>query len=311
MLGLLRRRDVRGRVFDIQRFSLHDGPGIRTTVFLKGCPLRCLWCHNPESQRGDAQIGYDAARCVDCGSCLPACPLDLHSLTAAGEHRYDRGGCVACGQCVPACPQAALELLGRKMTVDEALAEVVRDRAFYESSGGGMTISGGEPLTQPDFVVALLEGARAEGIATAVETSGQVAWKVFERVRPLVDLFLFDIKETDPVRHREFCGADPALIHDNLRRLHDAGARILVRLPLVPGYNARDDHFDGVAALLAGLPQVEGVEVMPYHRLGTGKRERLGLASEPEDLVPPSDETVANWLAALRARGLRVVNAAG
>lgn len=310
MLGLLRRREVRGRVFDIQRFSLHDGPGIRTTVFLKGCPLRCLWCHNPESQRADAQIGYDPERCVDCGACVPACPLDLHSLTAAGDHRFDRAGCVACGQCTAACPQDALEQIGRKMTPDEALAEVVRDRAFFESSGGGLTISGGEPLAQPDFVVALLEGARAEGIPTAVETSGQVAWKVIERVLPLVDLFLYDLKESDPARHRELCGADSAQIHDNLRRLHQAGARILIRLPLVPGYNARDEHFDGVAALLAELPNIEGVEVMPYHRLGTGKRERLGMTPEPEDLEPPSEAMVNGWLAALRARGLTVINSA-
>ncbi len=311
MLGLLRRRETRGRVFDIQRFSLHDGPGIRTTVFLKGCPLRCLWCHNPESQRAAPEIGYEAEHCRGCGACVPACPLELHTLAADGTHRYDRAGCVACGQCTAACPHEVLELIGRKLTPEEALAEVVRDRAFFESSGGGLTISGGEPLTQPDFVVALLEGARAEGLATAVETCGQVGWKVFERVLPLVDLFLFDIKETEPAKHREFCGAEPSQIHANLRHLHDAGARILVRLPLVPGYNDRPEHFDGVAALLAGLPRLEGVEVMPYHRLGTGKRERLGLAAEPADLASPSAETVDGWLAALRARGLRVVNAAG
>ncbi|MCC7490965.1 MAG: glycyl-radical enzyme activating protein [Fimbriimonadaceae bacterium] len=301
---------LRGRVFDVQRFSIHDGPGIRTTVFLKGCPLRCVWCHNPEAVSRGPQLSYLAARCIACGACVEVCPQGAHTLVGE-RHRFDRAQCEVCGACAAACCTQALELVGRDATVDEILDEVLRDRIFYDSSGGGMTLSGGEPLAQLEFAAALLTAARRAGVATAVETCGYVPPAHLEQVRPLVDLFLFDLKETDPARHAAWCGQEPARILANLQALHDRGAAIWLRLPLVPGLNARPDHFAAVAAQVRALPRLQAVEVMPYHRLGSAKRERLGLPATDAGLEPPSAELVADWIAALRALGVPVREASG
>jgi pyruvate formate lyase activating enzyme len=300
-----------GRIFDIQRFSIHDGPGIRTTVFFKGCPLRCLWCHNPEAVAHDAHLSYVAARCIGCGCCVSVCPHGAHRLDTELGHVLTRDACTACGLCAAECRGEALELVGRDASVAEVLGEVLRDRPFYDSSGGGMTLSGGEPLAQPEFALALLRGARAAGLHCAVETCGAVPWDRFEAVLPLVDLFLFDLKESDAVLHRQFTGASNTLIVDNLRRLHERGASLVARLPLVPGVNDRDEHFEAVAALLNGLPRLLGVEIMAYHALGEGKRARLGLpASALATVEEPDAATVAGWAAALRARGVMVRGAA-
>jgi len=193
-----------GMVFDVQRASLHDGPGMRTTVFLKGCPLRCAWCHNPESQRHDAEISFDPGRCLACGDCAAACPQDRHRLVD-GQHRYDRDGCTRCGKCAEACPSLALEPVGRTMSVAEVMAVVRQDLGFYRDSGGGLTLSGGEPAMQAQFAAALLAAAEAEGIDTAIETSGHAPWPAWELIRPHCRLFLFDVKaEAD--RHRELTG---------------------------------------------------------------------------------------------------------
>jgi pyruvate formate lyase activating enzyme len=299
--------EVVGRVFDVQRFSIHDGPGIRTTVFLKGCPLRCLWCHNPEAKAGGRQLSYLAQHCIACGTCVEACPRGAHSLDTAGLHRFDRSRCETCGACVEGCWSGALEMVGRDATVAQVLAEVLRDRPFYEHSGGGLTISGGEPLAQLEFTAALLAAAKAEGLHTAIETCGLADWPACERLLGLVDLFLFDLKEMDEERHVTFTAGPLPPIVDNLRRLHDAGAAILVRLPLIPTLNARPDHLARVAELVRSLPRLLGVEIMPYHRLGEAKRERLGLPPAPT-IEPPSSDTVAQWAATLRELGVRVVN---
>ena len=299
---------VTGRIFDIQRFSIHDGPGIRTTVFLMGCPLRCQWCHNPEGQSGAAQISFVAEKCIGCGYCAAACRQGAHQIQA-GQHSFERGKCLACGECTTGCHTGALECIGREITVDEALATALRDEPFYRQSGGGLTISGGEPLMQLDFTAELLRAAKAAGLHCAVETCGYANEGWVERLQPLVDLFLYDLKETDPARHREFTGVDSARILANLHALHDAGSAVLLRLPIVPGLNDRLDHFTGIATLARRLPRLVGVEVMPYHRLGSGKQQRLGQPDPLPDIPAPNSVTVDGWVAALRHLGVPVLNA--
>jgi pyruvate formate lyase activating enzyme len=302
-------RCVTGRIFDIQRFSIHDGPGIRTTVFFKGCPLRCRWCHNPEGVRPEPQLSFQADLCIGCGECLSVCPNAVHVVTDDGEHVLERDRCTVCGRCAEACPSRALEVVGREADVAEIIEEVLRDSVFYETSGGGMTLSGGEPLMQIDLAEALLRAADEAGLHCAVETCGHVEYCCFQTVLPYVALFLYDVKETDPERHREFTGVPNDLILANLRRLHDDGARILVRCPIVPGFNDRPDHFAALARLSESLPRLLGFEIMPYHRLGSSKLRRLGLT--PDDLAevePPDDEAVAAYVRALSERGVTVVN---
>lgn len=299
---------VTGRITEIQRFCIHDGPGIRTTVFLKGCPLRCVWCHNPETQQAAAQLAFTAATCIGCGSCVAACNQGAQRL--ADEIRsLDRASCSACGACADACPAGALELVGREVTVDEVIAEVERDRPFYQQSGGGMTLSGGEPLVQGDFAVGLLQAAKAAGLHTCVETCSQVDPAVLDRVLPLVDLFLCDVKETDADRHRAWTGVGNQRILANLRRLHAAGARMRLRCPIIPGLNDRDDHFAGIAALARELAGIEGVEIMPFHRLGESKVDRFGMTGMHKDLaVAPEPAQVRAWIIGLTDAGVRVLN---
>lgn len=264
-----------GLVLSIERCSLHDGPGIRTTVFLKGCPLSCSWCHNPESQAARPELAHLHETCTSCGSCVEACPRSCHSIVD-GRHLLDRSACTACGACVEACPHGALELKGRRMTVAEVMAVVERDRAYYESSGGGLTISGGEPTAQPGFCRALLAAARTAGIRTCLETSACAAPAVLRDLAPLVDLFLIDCKESDPERHQRFTGVALERVRAGTRVVAETGAAIHLRCPIVPGLNDREDHLAGIAAFAASLPGVQGIEVMPYHPLGASKARAVG-----------------------------------
>jgi len=299
----------KGRIFDIQRFSIHDGPGIRTTVFLKGCPLRCLWCGNPESISPKPQLSYVSEKCIACGDCVRACPPAALSADAAAKAVVDRERCTNCGSCAPVCTPNALEMVGRDATADEVLAVVLRDREYYAASGGGMTLSGGEPLFQPDFAEALLHAAKVHALHCCVETSGMAEWSVLERLTPLADLWLYDCKETDPRRHATFTGFGNSQILANLRRLHAAGARILLRCPMIPQHNARREHLDGIAALARELPKLEGVELLLYYDLWRAKLKRLGIVSTlPESVKPPDRTTVNSWIDYLRQRGVRVVS---
>lgn len=294
---------VRGRIFDVQRFSIHDGPGIRTTVFMKGCPLRCPWCHNPESVFAESLLSFLAERCVGCGYCFRACRHGAHQMVE-GVHRLDRMRCHVCGNCARECYAGAVELAGREATVAEVLDEVLCDRPFYETSGGGMTLSGGEPLQQIEFASALLRAAKGQGLHTCVETCGYAEFDCFEQIFHCTDLFLYDIKETDDVRHREQTGASNELILDNLRALHDRGANVHVRAPLIPGVNQRPDHLEALARIAASLPNLLGVEIMPYHRLGSGKRQRFGLPDNGPSPAPPDRAAVAQWCSFLKTRGI-------
>lgn len=297
-----------GRIFEIQRYCIHDGPGIRTTVFLKGCPLNCLWCHNPEGIAPGRALSFMPARCIGCGYCFRVCEQRAHAV-ADKAHTLDRGRCRVCGACAQECYAGALEVVGRDVTVEDALAEVLKDKPFYETSGGGMTLSGGEPLMQIDFTEALLRATRGAGLNTCVETCGFADWGRFERVRGWVDLFLYDLKETDAARHEEFTGVPLAPILSNLRALHASGAAVQLRLPIVPGCNDREEHLRAVAALVRELPRLRGVEIMPYHRLGESKLERMGLTDrERANATPPPPAEVERWVALLKSEG---VNATG
>jgi pyruvate formate lyase activating enzyme len=235
------------------------------------------------------------------------CPKKALAADAAGTAVLDRGRCSVCGDCVPVCDPKALELVGRDMSVEEVLAIVLRDRDYYQASGGGLTLSGGEPVFQPQFAEALLRGAKAHRLHCCVETSGYAVWGAMRGLLPLADLWLFDFKETDPRRHEEYTGKSNTLILANLRQLHGAGARILLRCPMIPQHNARQEHLDGIAALVRQLPRLEGVELLPYYDLWRAKLKRFGLQTAlPESVEPPPREAVEGWKDYLRQRGVRV-----
>lgn len=283
-------------VFDIQRFCVNDGPGIRTTVFLKGCMLRCVWCHNPESQSPRIQLMLHAARCIGCGDCLNACPRHLHRFCDDGTHHIDRASCTVCSACTTACT-GALELCGRDMTVEDILGEVMRDESFYRNSGGGMTVSGGDPLFCPDFTRALVKEAKARGLHVCIETSGYAKWEDIEALIPYVDLFLWDVKESDGDRHNQYTGVSNERILDNLERLDRAGARIVLRCPIIPTFNDREEHLHAIGALAERLGGVERVDIEPYHPLGQSKHVSLGQVDPLAHMAFPETATVDGWIA--------------
>ena len=297
-----------GRIFDIQRFCIHDGPGIRTTVFLKGCPLRCLWCGNPESIPREPTLSYNSERCIACGVCFGKCPEGALSPDAEGKAVVDRARCKGSGACARACDPQVLEIVGRIVTAAEVLEVVLRDEAYYSRSGGGMTLSGGEPLMQPEFARLLLMEAKVRGLHTAVETSGYAMWGSIRPLSPLVDLWLFDYKETDRRLHEKFMGKPNELILSNLKRLYDQGAKILLRCPIIPGHNARREHLDGIVSIAKRMPKIEGIELLPYYDLWRAKLGRFGLKSQlPVSVKPPESSTVKGWKDYLSSRGVSVV----
>ncbi len=262
-----------GKVFNIQRFSTSDGPGIRTTVFLKGCPLLCQWCHNPESQKSGCEILYVDEKCIGCKACGAACENEAH-LFSDGNHIFMREKCIGCGGCTSKCNAEALLYTGEEMSADKVLEEVFKDIPFYQKKGG-MTLSGGEPLMQYDFSLELLKGAKGKDIHTAIETSGYFNGKL-DNIAEYTDLWLYDIKIFDEREHIKYTGVSNKLILENLKYLNGLGAEIILRCPIIPGINLSDEHFEKIANLASVLSSVKGVQFLPYHPLGMNKMKNLG-----------------------------------
>ena len=264
-----------GTIFNIQRFSTSDGPGIRTVVFLKGCPLDCAWCHNPESKTVLPGLFFKEESCIGCRACEAVCKNHLHRFTEK-EHLFERENCTRCGACAAACPTEALTVCGEQKQADEIIDTVLRDRMFYEESGGGMTLSGGEPLAQFDFSLELLKRAKEKGLHTAVETCGY-SKRDLAPMCEAVDLWLFDIKLLDEEKHRAYTGVSNGLILENLRLLDSLGAKTVLRCPVIPDVNFYEDHFSRIAALAKSLQHVTAIHLEPYHPLGISKAEQLGI----------------------------------
>lgn len=296
-----------GLVLDVLRGSVHDGPGIRTTVFLKGCPLRCLWCHNPESQSREIQLSFNVDRCTFCGACQRVCPHGVH-LVADETHQIDRAACLHCGACIEACPTGALEQKGRVMSVDDVLREVVADRAYYEATGGGMTLSGGEPMAQVAFARALLQAAKGQGVHTATETCGYATAAQYEGIVDLVDLFLFDCKGVDDVLHQKHTGVSNKTILRNFELLYGRKANMILRCPLVAGLNDSDDALRALVEIERKYPDLQGIEVMAYHRMGNEKGVRVGMEIpfNQESTTPQQKEAWARRLKTLGARNILI-----
>jgi pyruvate formate lyase activating enzyme len=294
-----------GLVFNIQKYSIQDGPGIRTTVFLKGCPLRCWWCHNPESLSPKPEIVILEARCRLCGECLQVCPNDA-IFAENGGFRYDVEACALCGTCVEACPSGARQMVGTRMTVPEVMAEISKDRIFYDDSGGGVTFSGGEPLVQPRFLRDLLAACRAQSIHTTVDTCGFGTREYLLSIAPLTDLFLYDLKAIDEAKHLQYTGVSNSSILENLRALGRVHSNIWIRLPLIPGLNDDDGQLEATARFAASIPGVRQLNVLPYHRTAIQKFRRLGRPYRLEQIPDPTPERLEEVRRKLGAFGLTV-----
>ena len=296
---------VEGTIFDIKKYAIHDGPGIRTTVFFKGCPLACRWCHNPEGITVASQRIYRQERCIGCGECIQICPQKVITETADGI-ASDPVKCDLCQTCADHCPSEAVEFVGRKVTVGEAMRQIEKDIAFYDESGGGITLSGGEPLMQPEFLLQLLDACADLDLHRTVDTTGYADSELLLQVAQKTDLFLYDLKLMDAARHRDFTGVSNEGILHNLKLLAQNEARIQVRVPIIPGINTDAENIDRTAAFVSALPGVEKIAILPFHNSARGKYGRLGMDCISSDIECPSDEHLRIIARRLAKSGLQV-----
>lgn len=300
-----------GTIFDIRKYSVHDGPGIRTTVFFKGCWLRCFWCHNPEGLRGEVEIQFSSERCLGCGECVKVCPTGAQQMLD-GVHIYDRSLCTQCGDCLDTCYTGALEKTGEQVTVEKVMQEILQDQAFYRQSGGGVTLSGGDPLLQLKFTLALLSACKQAGLHTALETAANCRWEILEEVLPLTDLVLMDLKHIDPARHRAGTGVSNERILANAARLAASSTPVLFRTPVIPGINDTPEEIGAIAAFVKHIYQAHPansqpqLDLLPFHRLAAGKYHSLGLEYRSETLSAPTAAHMQRLADAVTAQGVQV-----
>jgi pyruvate formate lyase activating enzyme len=299
--------EIKGVIFNIQRYSIHDGPGIRTTIFLKGCPLSCLWCQNPESQSYKSEIFYNAERCVGCGKCIAVCPVKAIKMRD-DKVETDRKICTGCGACVEACPEEARELAGKTMNVREAFNEAVKDEIFYKRSGGGVTLSGGDPFAQPAFSAGILKLCKEAGINTAIDICGYTPWKTMEPIMSYVDLILYDFKHMDSAEHEKLTGVPNELIFENIKKIHKLHKSIFIRVPVIPGHNDSQQNIEATADFIVKEldPSIQ-VNLLPYHRLGESKIVQLERPDIKLSAEPPDENYMLHLKEIMEAHGLNNV----
>lgn len=294
---------MKARIFEIKRFAVHDGDGIRTTVFLKGCPLKCVWCHNPEGIGFQPQLAYYESKCISCGTCASVCPAAAHTFKG-GEHQYDPGKCIGCGKCAEECFAGALTYYGKEMTVDELVPLLLEDKDFYDNSDGGVTLSGGECLMQTDFCAELLKQLKENGVHTAVDTCGFVAREAIDKVLPYTDVFLYDMKAFDEDVHIKCTGHSNKIILENLEYLDANGKDIEIRIPYVPGYNS--DQIVKMAEFMSRLQHLLKVRVLPYHNYAGSKYQSLSMENTLPALLP-KDSEIDEAKEIIRSYGIKIV----
>jgi pyruvate formate lyase activating enzyme len=295
---------ITGIIFNIQRYSIHDGPGIRTTVFLKGCPLSCWWCQNPESQLSEQEMIFWGDRCIGCGVCSTICPSDAIQIKN-GIPITEKEKCILCGKCIEKCPALAREIIGEKLTTEEVIKEIEKDLVFYEESDGGVTFSGGEPLRQSEFLESLLNGCQEKKIHTAVDTSGYISWEILDKISPKVDLFLFDLKIMDSKKHQKYTGVSNEIILENLKKLSSVHHNIFVRFPVIPGINDDYQNIKEMGEFLSSL-KIAQLNLLPYHYIGIDKYRRSGRTYQLPATQPPSEEKLSEISGILKKFNLNV-----